>query len=627
MGYPGTVAPILIRFGCHELDLRVQELRKDGVKIKLEGQPLQILALLLDRPGDLVTREEFRRQLWPGNTIVDFEHSINAAVKRLREALGDSADVPRFIETLPRRGYRFVHPVKRQIIEPRRQSAWRQLPRTWVLASAGILAVAILAAAVFGDAVRPPLARATLAVLPLKNLSGDSSQDYFADGMTDALITELGKLGRLQVLSYQTMSGYRQTSKPLPLIARELGVDTILEGAVLRSGNRVRITANLVQPQPERHLWAESYEFDPRDILAVQAQVAQDIAARIRGNARPRGVARITGPRRVDPETSEAYLLGRAYFYKTPTPTNLIRAKDYFEKAIARDPAYAPAYASLAQLYVQHPGPLSEHPGDGRRQARPWAEKALKLDDTLAEAHTALARVAQQEWDWAGAEREYRRAIELNPSYAVARIWYAIYLYAMQRSEEAALEARRAQQLDPVSALINTYAAATFFFADRVDEAMASWQKVLELDPSYSDASTLLARAYITQGKHEQAIAELQKAMMFNANEPQVLGALAFAYAQTGRRAEALALVDELLRIQAERGNIRLFGIIWAYAGLGDKEKAFAWLQRAYDERRDRMAWLAVDPFLEPLRSDSRFDELVRRMNFPAKTSLAITRR
>src|SRR3989475_1930968 len=274
----------------------------------------------------------------------------------------------------------------------------------------------------------------SIAVLPLKNLSGDPQQDYFVDGMTESLITELGKISSLQVLSYQSVIGYRQTTKPLPQIARELKVDALLEGAALGSGHRIRITANLVQAVPERHLWAETYEFDPRDILAVQREVARSVARQIRVRLTPQEQARLTTSRRVDPEAYRAYLLGRAYFYKTSTPTNLKRAKEYFETAIERDPGYAPAYAGLAELYAARTGTgvLTRDPKDARLQARQWAEKDLKLDDTLAEPHVALARIAQQEWDWGGAEREYQRAIELNPSDPAARIWYASYLYAMQ---------------------------------------------------------------------------------------------------------------------------------------------------------------------------------------------------
>jgi TolB-like protein/Tfp pilus assembly protein PilF len=464
----------------------------------------------------------------------------------------------------------------------------------------------------------------SIAVLPLKNLSDDPKQDYFADGITEVLTTELGKISTLQVRSYQSVIGYRQTAKPLQHIARELKVDALLEGAVLRSGDRIRITAKLVQATPERHLWAESYEFDQRDILAMQGEVALHVARQIRVKLTPQEQARLTTSRRVDPEAYQAYLLGRAHFYKTKTATSAMKAKEYYVKAIEKDPGYAPAYASLAELYAVAGWRLTRDPRggywDARPEARHWAEKALKLDDTLAETHAALAWVTQHEWDWDGAEREYRRAIDLNPSYSLARIWYAVYLYGMQRFEEAAAQAQRAQQLDPASPMINSWAGSAYFFAGRVEEAMASWQKALELDPSSWYASMVVARAYVSQGMYQQAITDLQKAMTFNAREPSVLGALAHAYARAGQREEALKLVDELKRIEVERGFIPTFPFVWAYAGLGDNEQAFAWLERSYQERRERLVWLNVDPLLEPLRSDPRFHDLVLRIGLPAKT-------
>jgi len=459
----------------------------------------------------------------------------------------------------------------------------------------------------------------SIAVLPLKNLSGDSAQDYFADGMTEALITELGKISTLQVISHQSVLGYRQTGKPAPQIARELKVNALLEGTALRSGNKVRITVNVLQAVPERHLWAESYEFDQQDILAVQGEVARGVARQIRVKLMPQEQARLATSHRVDPEAYEAYLLGRAYSYKAMTRTSWARAKEYFEKAVEKDPGYAPAYGSLAVLYIHsNRGSTTRDPRDLRVQARQWAEKALKLDGTLAEAHTALARVAQQEWDWATADQEYRRAIEFNPSYPVAHIWYSQYLWAMQRFEESVAEAKRAQQLDPVSPFVNTWAGAAYFYAGRTEEGMASMQKALELDPTFSDASLVLARAHFAQGMHQQAIAELQKALTFNNTEVLVLGALSHVYARTEQREEALKLVGKLKRIEAEEsGYVAPFGLIWAYAGLNDKDQAFAWLERACEEHRDRIVWLNVDPLLEPLRSDPRFHDLVRRVGLP----------
>ncbi len=459
----------------------------------------------------------------------------------------------------------------------------------------------------------------SIAVLPLKNLSGDPAQEYFADGMTEALITELGKISALQVISHQSVLAYRQTAEPLPQIARELKVNALLEGTAVRSGSKVRITVNVLQAVPERHLWAESYEFDQQDILAVQGEVARGVARQIRVKLMPQEQARLATSHRVDPEAYEAYLLGRAYSYKAMTRTSWARAKEYFEKAVEKDPSYAPAYGSLAVLYIHsNRGSTTRDPRDLRVQARQWAEKALKLDGTLAEAHTALARVAQQEWDWATADQEYRRAIEFNPSYPVAHIWYSQYLWAMQRSEESVAEAKRAQQLDPVSPFVNTWAGAAYFYAGRTEEGMASMQKALELDPTFSDASLVLARAHFAQGMHQQAIAELQKALTFNNTEVLVLGALSHVYARTEQREEALKLVGKLKRIEAEEsGYVAPFGLIWAYAGLNDKDQAFAWLERACEEHRDRIVWLNVDPLLEPLRSDPRFHDLVRRIGLP----------
>src|SRR6267378_4017099 len=516
-----------------------------------------------------------------------------------------------------------VDRVRLEAVEPaaagrRRRAVW------WAAAGLVLLGVGVglgLNVAGVRDRLlgRPAAGEITsIAVLPLKNLSADPQQDYFADGMTEALITELGKISTLRTLSYRSAIGYRQTAKPLSEIARELKVDALLEGAVVRSGDRVRITANLVEAEPERHLLAETYEFDSRDVLAVQGAVARDVARQIRVKVTPQEQARLTTSRRVDPEAYEAYLLGRAYFGKIPAETSWMRAKEYFEKAIAKDPGFASAYAGMAQLYARTRGSLARDPGANRVQARQWAEKALKLDDTLAETHTALANIAQQEWDWAGAEREYRRAIELNPGYPLARVWYAMYLYAMQRFDEAVAQAKRAQQLDPVSAPVNTWAGAAYFFAGRVEEAVASWQKALELEPTYSDASLVLSRTYVTLGMHEHAITELQKALVLNRREPLILGALAHTYALTGQRPEALKVMAQLNQIEAEEKRaFPTFAMVYAHAGLGNKDAAFSWLEKSYQERRDRMIWLSVDPLLEPLRSDPRFQDLVRRMKLP----------
>jgi TolB-like protein/DNA-binding winged helix-turn-helix (wHTH) protein/Tfp pilus assembly protein PilF len=610
-----------VRFESFELDLRAVELRKNGSKIKLEGQPLRILSLLVEKPGQLVTREDLRKQLWPGNTIVDFEHSINAAMKRLREALGDSAETPRFIETLPRRGYRFLQPVKP--VAP-------LSPRRWIRGygwQAGLVALAVLLLgllSVNAPALRDRLAdmaegrgNVSLAVLPLKNLSGDSADDYYADGVSEALITELGKIGRLQVLSFQTMSQYRHTSKQLVEIARELRVDALIEGSVVRSGNRVRITANLFQAAPERQLLSESYEFDARDVLAVHAEVARDVATRTKVRLTAQEQARLASSRRIDPEAYEAYLLARAYSARTGGG---LKAEEHYERSIAKDPTYAPPYAGLAELYAAgNLGSRLRGPREARARGRQLAEKALALDASLAEAHAAVARMAQQEWDWTGAERAYRRAIEVNPSYALARIWYAMYLYAMERFDEAVVQARRAQQLDPASAAVNTWAGAAYSFAGREDEAAASWQRALELDPKFANASLAFSRSYVTRGMSQEAMALLNTALSYNPKNSFLLGALAHTFAGSGQRAQARKIVAELERRHASGEIPPPWGLIWAYAGLQDYDHAFAWLDVAYEDHRDRIVWIKVDPLLAPLRGDPRFDEIVRRMNMPTK--------
>jgi TolB-like protein/DNA-binding winged helix-turn-helix (wHTH) protein/Tfp pilus assembly protein PilF len=612
-----NAAAHLFRFDTFEFDRRALELRRGGVKLKLEGQPLRILGMLVERPGELVTREDLRKQLWPGNTIVDFEHSINAAMKRLREALGDSAETSRFIETLPRRGYRFRQPVKCAGAAPAvartRRYGWQAS-----LVALGVLAIALLAVNAFGlrdrfFAAGP--ASVALAVLPLKNLSGDASQDFYADGVSDALITELGKIGRLQVLSFQSMSRYRQTQKPLPEIARELGVDALLEGSVVRSGDRVRITVKLFQAAPERQLFSESYELEARDVVAVQAEVARDVATRARIRLTPQEQARLATARRVDPEAYEAHLLGRAYFFNY-IPGTPQKAKAYFERSIAKDPTYAPAYASLAELYT---GRLWAFPVAARAQARQLAEKALALDDSLVEAHTALGRISQQEWDWAGAERAYLRAIEVNPSYVLARVWYAQYLYGMERFDEAVAQAERAQRLDPVSSYVNTLAGMAYLLAGQVDKARATWQRVIDLDPMHSLASRYMAESYLKDRNFHRAIVVLEKAVTYTPKDNFVLGALAHTYARAGRREEALRLTQDLVRREA-RGEVQEpFPAIWAYIGLQDYDEAFARMEKAADARRGRMVWLRVDPWLEPLHGDPRFQETLRRMNLPAK--------
>ena len=628
-----ATGPQVVRFGVFELDLRVGELRKKGLRLRLQEQPLQVLALLLQQPGEVVTREELSQKLWTGGIIVDFDHSLNTTINKLREALGDSADTPRFIETLPRRGYRFIYPVNGAADTSgkgdKRPVKWRS---RWAMLVGVPLVVLLGVWALNSDALRDRLVgphngpSITLAVLPLRNLSGDPAQDYYADGLTEALITELGKIARFHVVSFQSASRYRQTAKPLPEIARELRVDALLEGSVVRSGDRVRITAKLFQVAPERQLLSESYDFQAHDVVAVQAAVARDVASRALTRLTPQEQARLATTRGIHPEAYEAYLLGRAYFSKKPA-VGALKAREYYEKAVAKDPTFAPAYAGLAELYAIWGWRLAKDPmagyADARQLTRQWAQKTLALDSGRAEAHAALAWVSQQEWDWQAAERSYRRAIEVNPSYATARIWYAMYLYGMERFDEAVVQAKHAQHLDPASPFVNTMAGRAFFYVGRTDEAVASWHRALELDPQYPLCIVAMAGSYVSIGMHAKAIAVLEKGLLDNPKEPHLYGVLAHIYGQLGQRGKALELVANLTQREARGEVIQASALIWGYAGLEDREQAISRLEKAADEKRDRMVWVKVDPLLAPLRGDPRFQDLVRRMNMPAKVTSA----
>ena len=609
-------SPQLIHFGVFELDLRAGELRKKGVRVKLQEQPFQILVMLLEHPGQVVTREELHQKLWPEGTFVDFEHGLNAAVNRLRDALEDSPENSRFVETLPRRGYRFIAPVEGLSVSP----PPRTLRASWARPAWGVgltlMALAVLVGLNVGGLRNrlqggpAPGKITSLAVLPLENLSGDPEQDYFADGMTEALIMELGKISALRVISRQSVMQYKGTDKPLPDIAEELKVDAIVEGSALREGDRVRISAQLIRAVPEKHLWAQSYERNLTNVLALQREVTRAIAREIKVAVTPEEEIRLAGARPVKGEAYEAYLRGR-YFWNKRTEEALKKSIEYFQQAIEKNPSYAPAYAGLADAYIVMIGWRFISNTEGLPHARTAATKALEIDDTLVEAHASLAGVKEQEWDWIEAEIEFRRAIELNPGYATAHQWYAEFLAKMGRFTEAVAEIKRARDLDPFSLIINAIEAQVFFLARRYDEAIKSCRRTLELDPNFFPAHLYLARAYLEMGFYEDAIAEMERWAALS-GRPEMKITLAFTYAAAGQRTEVRRVLDEL-----ERFYVPPYLLALVYAGLGEKDRAFQQLDEAYDVRDPDLVYLKVDPRLDPLRSDPRFQSLLRRMNFP----------
>jgi serine/threonine protein kinase/Flp pilus assembly protein TadD len=456
----------------------------------------------------------------------------------------------------------------------------------------------------------------SVAVLPLADLSDQQpAPDYFADGMTEALITDLAKIKALRVISRTSVMQYKGVQRPLPQIARELNVDAVVEGSVLRSGKRVRITAQLIDAATDQHLWAESYERDLRDVLSLQGEVARAIANDIQVKLTPQEQARLVSARSVDPEAYQLYLKGRFYWSKR-TEAGLKNGIEYFHQAIDLDPNYALAYAGIADCYSLLGwdlfGPLP--PREALPIAKAAARKALETDDSLAEAHNSLAWTKLAfDWDWTGAEREFKRAIELNPGYAITHHWYAECLAGMGRYAEALAEIRQAQELDPLSLIISSIVGWVLYFDRKNDQAIAEFRKTLELDPNFWVAHWTLGRAYEQKAMFTEAIAEIQKAIDFSGSSPLSLAALGHTYAVSGRRAEAERVLNQL-KDSSKQTYISPYGIAAIHAGLGEKDQAFLWLEKAYEERSGWLIWLRAEPGSDPLRSDPRFQDLLRRI-------------
>ncbi|HXH48542.1 MAG TPA: winged helix-turn-helix domain-containing protein [Terriglobia bacterium] len=627
----------IVRFGVFELDLRAGELRKQGLKIKLQERPLQILALLLENPGQVVTREELRQQLWPADTFVDFDHSVNTAVNKLREALGDSAENPRFIETLPRHGYRFIGAVDagaevrngREGVTPpegserRRWFAVAAVAAVVLFGTLFILNVAGLRNRLLssiGASHGAPLPKIeSIAVLPLENLSGDPNQEYFADGMTEELITDLGKISALRVISRTSVMQYKGAKKPLPEIARELNVDAIVEAAVLRSGDRVRITAKLVGTNPERQLWAATYQRDLRDVLALQSDVALVIANHVQAELTPRERTQMAAPHPVNPQAYTAYLRG-LYENNKDNEQGYKKSAEYFQQAIELDPDYAPAYAELAGTYAQMGNTELLSPHEAYPKAEAAALRALEIDGTLGPAHGTLCLIAvRYHWNWLRAEAEARRAIELSPNSGRLHRGYGWYLILMGRWAQAREEIQKGQILDPLTVFNQTALGDLYYASHQFDRAVEQLQKTVVLfatDPGTAYPHSMLAKAYMGKGMFEAAIAEQQKALTIFGESHLYLAMLGDMYGAAGKKAEALKILNQLEE-QSKRKYVSPYDIALVYIGLGDKDQALACLEKAYQAHANEMTNLKVDPMLDSLRSDSRFQDILRRMNFP----------
>jgi TolB-like protein/DNA-binding winged helix-turn-helix (wHTH) protein/thioredoxin-like negative regulator of GroEL len=620
----------LLRFDNFELDVRAGELRKHGVRLRLQGQPLQVLAALLKSGGDVVTREELRAQIWTTDTFVDFDHSLHNAIARLREALGDSAERPRYIETLPRRGYRFIAPVDAG--DPSAPSGAAdsapsanlpgqlRLTKSHALLLTTVFALLVISIVFWlartGGAPTSAAPRLnSIAVLPLDNLSGDPSEEFFADGMTDQLITDLAKVGSLRVISRTSILRYKGTKKGLPEIARELHVDAIVEGSVIRSGRRVRVTAQLLQAATDQHLWAETYDRDIGDVLKLQGEVADAIAQQVRAQLTSQQQAQLRRAATVDPAAYDAYLKGRLYFSTEFTkPDSLKKAQHLFQEAIQKDPNFALAYAGLADTYVYlaFSGALQKDPA--YQSAKQALAKALQLDDTIGETHDTLGVLNWQfDWHWDAAEREFNRAIALAPSYSCAHEDRAIFLAAVGRRSEALAEIAKIDQLDygfsSAAAESNTYYALRDYPA-----LIGASRRALLLDPKDLRQHYLLGVGYEGTGELEQAISEFQEAVQFSNGSLGPAVALAHAYSAAGKKAKAEKILRDLER-KAKHTAASPYTMATIYAGLGENDKAFDLLEKAYSEKSlDFALALQSDLLLDRLRPDPRFQIMLRRI-------------
>jgi TolB-like protein/DNA-binding winged helix-turn-helix (wHTH) protein/tetratricopeptide (TPR) repeat protein len=637
-----------MRFDAFEVDMRAGEVRKHGIRLKLHRQPFQVLSLLLEHPGDVVTREELRQKLWPGDTFVDFDTGLNSAVKKLRDALCDSAEEPRYIETLPRRGYRFiaqvqngnsstaVAPVESLAVIPLRPNpnetglraerpADREVgvrptgtarARLWLVLGcvAALALMAVTSLMLWSHTGHTSQTKIrSLAVLPLNNLSGDSSQEYLADEMTEELCGRLARIHDLRVISRTSAMRFKGTKLSVPEIAKTLGVDAVVEGSVIRQGSRIRVHAQLIRASTDEHLWSDEYDGELGDVLALESEVAQSIARRVEVKVTGEERARLIAAHHVSPEVYESYLKAENEFSKSSSQAELEQSIAYFEETIGKDPNFAPAYVGLAKAYERLGSVLGgAPPKETHPKMMSAARKAIELDPDLAEPHVLLAEVYQKQWQWSDAEAEFKRALELNSNDAGAYVGYAKWLLCQGRTDEALAWVQRARELDPLGgagitslggvAITNGF---ILFHARRYDEAI---RELRNDDPDH----WILGLALIANGQPDEAITVLENALGTDRN-PAVMGVLVRAYAHAGRRREALRLVNELKRRQ-QTSYVAAAPFVNAYLGLGDNEQALAWLERAYQEQANMLQLIKVHPYFDPLRGDPRFVDLVHRV-------------
>jgi TolB-like protein/DNA-binding winged helix-turn-helix (wHTH) protein len=618
-----TTQSRILKFGVFEADLEAGELRKSGMRQKLAAQPFQVLKVLLEHPQQIVTREELKRHIWPQDTFVDYDLALRKGITRLREVLGDSAESPRFIETIPRRGYRFIAPLNTighapAAAELPTQHAYPHPPRSGRTMPIGIVAgIAAAVALLLGLGIvstrlnrRESITSAaprirSLAVLPLRNLSNDATQEYFSEGMTDALITELAQNSSLKVISLTSSMQYKETKKALPEIAHELNVDGIVAGTVQRSGDRLRITAQLVYGPLDKQLWANSYERDLRDAFGLERDLAQEIARNVQTQLKM-----AKQPYSVNAKALDAYLRG-SYYLERYTEEETHKAQQYFQQAIDADPNFAPAYLGMARAHYE----LFQGSTEDRAMAERAARRALELDPTLSDAWVTLGKIKLDSWDWAGMDQDYRKAIELNPNNANAHGEFGALLDAMGRLDEGLRECQVAQELDP------NHDHLSWALDDRreFDRAIDIKLMMLRNDPDDAVLHHNLYLGYEAKGMYKDAVQHLGRAASL-AGLPQIAVELDKAFAISGYRGAMREYAKQLEHLYATKEIFLPVNLAGVYATLGDKDRAFYWLEQAYRHSRGSGIFLwqiKLYPALDPLHSDPRFKDLVRRIGLP----------
>ena len=622
----------ILRFHDTELDIGRYEIRQRGRSLRLERLPMELLILLASRQGELVTREEVIERLWGKGVHLDADQGINTAIRKIRLCLRDVADNPTYVQTVVGKGYRFVPPVTISqptlltlndeppappLPEPPAVStpdSSRWVRSKWIVIAALVTLAAASAFAWIWYAHRAsqPAPIRAIAVLPFENLSGDPAQDYFVDGITDELITELAKMGGVRVISRTSSMQYKHAKGNLKEIASELGVDAVVEGALSRSDNRVRITAQLIRASSDQHIWANSYERDVSDILALRAEIALAVARELRVEL-ALDTPGTTSRRPLNQEAYVEYLRGR-YAWNLRREPALLEAIQHFEAAIQIDPNFAQAYSALADCHTALGYLNARSPEETFPTARLAAQKALELDSSLAEPHASLAYYyLYYERNWDAAEKEFRKAIELNPSYAVAHDWYGVYLTARGRWSDALKELEKARQLDPLSLPIRTDVGFSLYYSGNYDAAIQSLRETLEQDQGFPLAHLWLGRAYEEKGMYAEAVTEFDKVQKALPGWPVAMAATGWVYGRWGKTSEARRILTEL-NAQSKHRYVSAYAIALVHAGLGDKDESLRFLNLGMNERTNWMVWTAIDPRWQPIRDDAGFQQLLLKL-------------